>query len=635
MTGDTSSTAFPTTAGAFDTSFNGGNIDAFVAKLNPTGTALVYATFLGSSGDDQGSAIAVDGSGHAYVTGYTYSAAFPTTVRAFDTTYNSGEAFVVQLDLADTYTLSGRITTAAGAPVAGVTVSAGARSATTDTNGDYTLTKVKAGTYTLTPALSGYIFTPASRTVTVTSDVSSLDFTAIAGFAISGSVRDCSGNPVAGVVVTAGSRSATTDSVGAFTLIIPATGAYTLTPAKAGYAFDPPSQRVAVTTSLSGIAFRAFQPDPAKSIDLIVSFDGNLTPAQRAIYEEVFRHFANAVFEFSNGAHKLRSVRMFTNGAQRDAAHIRWLATSCLPQAHSGSYLVRGRAIIMCDTITGSNTNRLANPQLAGYLLAHNWGHAFYGLYDEGPLDAPCQADRPDRACSADQAVTYSLMNPEAPSRGVTDVRWLNASTPLNQQTQTAQRRIYQTSGWETLARPLWQDPRVAGRYPPRPYHPELAAVAPASGQAPSIELVSGHRARSLLTVQWEAGATMASVAEVTASVTVLNGDPAPAGASLMVAAVLRAGYPVVGATASGVLRAVDGQEWRFTLRDDGSGPDWQANDGVYSGQVTPAKAGPYTVEVTFTNPDGAASRSTTAAASSSRRRARWKRRCTSPPRQR
>ena len=42
---------FPTTPGAFDTSYNGGG-DAFVAKLNPAGSALVYATFLGGSGSD-------------------------------------------------------------------------------------------------------------------------------------------------------------------------------------------------------------------------------------------------------------------------------------------------------------------------------------------------------------------------------------------------------------------------------------------------------------------------------------------------------------------------------------------------------------------------------------------------------
>ena len=51
------SSDFPTTPGAFDTSYNGGHhTDAFVVKLNPAGSGLAYATFLGGSGDDSGTA---------------------------------------------------------------------------------------------------------------------------------------------------------------------------------------------------------------------------------------------------------------------------------------------------------------------------------------------------------------------------------------------------------------------------------------------------------------------------------------------------------------------------------------------------------------------------------------------------
>ena len=49
VAGYTCSSNFPTTPGAFDTSYNGGYDDAFVAKLNPAGSGLVYATFLGGS----------------------------------------------------------------------------------------------------------------------------------------------------------------------------------------------------------------------------------------------------------------------------------------------------------------------------------------------------------------------------------------------------------------------------------------------------------------------------------------------------------------------------------------------------------------------------------------------------------
>jgi hypothetical protein len=98
VTGLTYSSDFPTTSGAFDTSFNG-EWDAFVVKLNPNGSSLVYGTFIGGSDDDYGSDIAVDGGGNAYVSGGTYSSDFPTTPGAFDTSFNDGEdAFVVKLD---------------------------------------------------------------------------------------------------------------------------------------------------------------------------------------------------------------------------------------------------------------------------------------------------------------------------------------------------------------------------------------------------------------------------------------------------------------------------------------------------------------------------------------------------------
>jgi hypothetical protein len=76
VTGSTVSTDFPTMSPLQPT--NGGGNDAFVAKLNPTGSALVYCTYLGGSGYDSGSGIAADGSGNAYVTGYTTSVDFPT-----------------------------------------------------------------------------------------------------------------------------------------------------------------------------------------------------------------------------------------------------------------------------------------------------------------------------------------------------------------------------------------------------------------------------------------------------------------------------------------------------------------------------------------------------------------------------
>jgi hypothetical protein len=100
VTGITSSTNFPSTAGAFSTTYGGGSFDAFVTKLNPLGSApLTYSTYLGGSGDDRGQGIALDAANDAHVVGRTASSNFPTTPGAFDTSYNGGDdAFVTKFN---------------------------------------------------------------------------------------------------------------------------------------------------------------------------------------------------------------------------------------------------------------------------------------------------------------------------------------------------------------------------------------------------------------------------------------------------------------------------------------------------------------------------------------------------------
>src|SRR5712691_10357855 len=86
VTGQTASPDFPAPLGAFQGAFQGGGIDAFVTKLDPTGAALVYSTYLGGTDFDEGDGIAVDATGNAYVTGQTNSSNFPTTLGAFQPT---------------------------------------------------------------------------------------------------------------------------------------------------------------------------------------------------------------------------------------------------------------------------------------------------------------------------------------------------------------------------------------------------------------------------------------------------------------------------------------------------------------------------------------------------------------------
>ena len=98
ITGITNSADFPSASSAQNGS--AGNGDAFVAELNPAGTALVYSTYLGGSGADTGYAVAVSASGDAFVTGSTTSANFPvkSSTAPFQPTYGgNGDAFVTQL----------------------------------------------------------------------------------------------------------------------------------------------------------------------------------------------------------------------------------------------------------------------------------------------------------------------------------------------------------------------------------------------------------------------------------------------------------------------------------------------------------------------------------------------------------
>ncbi len=97
VTGWTYSFDFPTTPGAFDTTYGDG--DGFVSKLDPTGSTLEYSTYIGGSTFDFADTIAVGWDGAAYVGGYTASDDFPTTPGAYDPTWNgTTDGFVAELN---------------------------------------------------------------------------------------------------------------------------------------------------------------------------------------------------------------------------------------------------------------------------------------------------------------------------------------------------------------------------------------------------------------------------------------------------------------------------------------------------------------------------------------------------------
>ena len=107
VTGLTASTDFPTTASAYQGAFGGGIFippfeaasDAFLTKLDASGSNLLYSTYLGGTGNDIGFGVALDASGNAYVTGRTASTNFPVSTTRFQGTSGGGtDAFVVKLN---------------------------------------------------------------------------------------------------------------------------------------------------------------------------------------------------------------------------------------------------------------------------------------------------------------------------------------------------------------------------------------------------------------------------------------------------------------------------------------------------------------------------------------------------------
>jgi hypothetical protein len=96
VVGTTNSTNFPT-VNPFQAA-KGAQDDVFVAKINPAGSAWVYATYLGGNNEDQGNGIAVDASGNAYVTGYTASTNFPVQSAFRGSNTGVVDAFVTKLN---------------------------------------------------------------------------------------------------------------------------------------------------------------------------------------------------------------------------------------------------------------------------------------------------------------------------------------------------------------------------------------------------------------------------------------------------------------------------------------------------------------------------------------------------------
>ena len=97
VAGMTTSPSFPVVSPVQATHATGTAWDAFVSKLSPAGSSLVYSTFLGGTSDEEAHGIAVDGTGAAYITGWTASANFPTAFAYQSANRGGYDAFVTKL----------------------------------------------------------------------------------------------------------------------------------------------------------------------------------------------------------------------------------------------------------------------------------------------------------------------------------------------------------------------------------------------------------------------------------------------------------------------------------------------------------------------------------------------------------
>jgi hypothetical protein len=158
------------------------------------------------------------------------------------------------------FNIAGTISPAAGGTGTTVTLSGAANTtATADSLGNYTFAGLPNGTYTIAPSHAGYMFTPASQSLTVNgANLAGVNFTDTAqSFSISGTISPTAGGSGATLTLSGAANATTTaNSSGAYTFTGLASGSYTITPSKTGFAFTPVSQNVTLSTAnTTGVNF--------------------------------------------------------------------------------------------------------------------------------------------------------------------------------------------------------------------------------------------------------------------------------------------------------------------------------------------------------------------------------------------
>lgn len=293
---------------------------------------------------------------------------------------------------------------------------------------------------------------------------------------------------------------------------------------KTAYQYRVAAKNMAGSSNFSDPVTITTEDRTVKTYDLLVSYHdtyANTVPAKQSIIEDNIKYMADAVYEMSNGVHKLGKVIIYSDGAKRDTADIVWEkdkgddGKNCWFNAYTGGRIAEkgpAKRIQHCDIGAAMDYyNTLKNSKMGGYTLAHEFGHYFYKLFDEYAQGAT-PPPRPGSPSSSDSAVEFSIMNSQTQAESG-DYKWLNFSSSANNKGNNAHFRVYESSAWDTLIRDPQNDSETAKTQNaglPRIFYPELQSVAPKTGEFPSLELDKAgaqNIARSELKFIWKQGA--------------------------------------------------------------------------------------------------------------------------------
>lgn len=224
-----------------------------------------------------------------------------------------------------------------------------------------------------------------------------------------------------------------------------------------------------------------------QSFNVVISLYRSVSATERSNYEELINHWADALYEASNGSQSLGTVRIFQDGKQGDIADILWNADEH-PRAMPGGFHSRAGTIMVGDAWGGDDViGNSVMRNIIGYTLAHEWGHYCYSLFDQYEGDVaytesymPQPGDtESDPSLMADQhnALGYGANTTLTGKPG--NWEYLNFDTQDRYISNNAQGRFWGLSCWGVLSSPDGLSQADLSVTVPRRYYEVLGNAAP------------------------------------------------------------------------------------------------------------------------------------------------------------